>query len=309
MDKALQLSLVGMTVQSANYIPDNHRPWKERSHSNPHWQLVLVQGRDLHFQRSTTRLLLHHGHVLLLHPNEIHSSWSREVTDSGFYYAQFFMEAQGTAVAELMKIRLPTLASYPDSDVFDLFSELVDESQKRPKYYRVRGTALLTEILVRVAQHATPLDAASQPVHVRSPREAKIVDELKQFLEAHYRERLTSDVISSHLGYNYSYLSRLFSRATHMTITDYIHYLRIEEARVLLLEMNAYQSIADVAAYVGYSDPSYFGRVFRKMEGVSPSTYIRNAYGRINSHLDKTRVSERSSPRTSATPRVAATQG
>lgn len=255
-----------------------------RRHSNPNWQLVLVQGKDHHFQRGETRLVLQQGHVLLLHPNEVHTSWGREPTDSGFFYAQFSMdedqEAQGGDQGQ--RIPLYSLAWYPASDVFELFAELVQEMQERPAYYRVRSAGLLTEIIVRLARGATPLGSDFRPLRIRSPHEAKIVDQLKRFLEAHYRERLTAQVISDSLGYSYAYLSRVFSRATGMTITDYIHYLRVEEARVLLLEMNDYQSIQDIAASVGYTDPSYFARVFRKREGVSPRTYVQTAYGRLS---------------------------
>jgi len=272
------LSLSGLVVHSANFIPDDHRSWRQRSHSNPHWQLVLAKGRDLHFQKSEERLLLQNGHVLLLHPNELHRSWGSVPTESGFFYVQF--SADGQASPRSDAIALPIYGKCTHPALFALFSELLDEMWHRPKYYRCHAAAIVTKLLVAIARETMPFRAGSSPLNVRSPHEAHVVSCVKAFLEAHFREDLSSEEIAKHAGYNYSYLSRQFSKATGMTITDYIHYLRVELARVLLLEMNPDGSIRDVAERVGYSDPSYFGRIFRRFEGVSPREYIKNAYGR-----------------------------
>ena len=48
----------------------------------------------------------------------------------------------------------------------------------------------------------------------------------------------------------------------------------MEEAKLLLA--NPKHRVQEIAAYLGYADPSYFARVFKKTEGVSPSTYRLN---------------------------------
>jgi YesN/AraC family two-component response regulator len=64
---------------------------------------------------------------------------------------------------------------------------------------------------------------------------------------------------------------REFKAAFNETFVEYLANYRIQEAKRLLANPN--MPVADVAAAVGFNDPSYFTRVFRKQEGVSPSEY------------------------------------
>ena len=61
-----------------------------------------------------------------------------------------------------------------------------------------------------------------------------------------------------------------------MTITEYQQELRINQARHLLKTENL--PVDEIAWIVGYNDPSYFGRVFKKATGYSPSGYRENGF-------------------------------
>ena len=64
---------------------------------------------------------------------------------------------------------------------------------------------------------------------------------------------------------------REFKAAYQVTFVEYLANYRMEQAKRLLA--NPTMPVADVAAAVGFNDPSYFTRVFRRQEGVSPSEY------------------------------------
>ena len=64
---------------------------------------------------------------------------------------------------------------------------------------------------------------------------------------------------------------REFKAAFQVTFVEYLANYRMDQAKRLLT--NPSMPVADVAAAVGFNDPSYFTRVFRKQEGVSPSEY------------------------------------
>jgi len=70
-----------------------------------------------------------------------------------------------------------------------------------------------------------------------------------------------------------SYLCRLFSEHLGTTFVEYITRYRIERATILL-QMDGL-SIKETALSVGFQDPNYFSRVFRRYVGVSPSDLIR----------------------------------
>ena len=74
------------------------------------------------------------------------------------------------------------------------------------------------------------------------------------------------------LGVSPAYVSRIFQRELGLSPWAYLTRLRIEHARSLLLAAE-HMSIAEIAQRVGFSDPAYFARAFRRHTGKSPVAY------------------------------------
>lgn len=73
------------------------------------------------------------------------------------------------------------------------------------------------------------------------------------------------------LGVNSSYLSRLFKKETDKNFVDYLTDIRIEKA-IYLLETTKLKN-SDIAAAVGFEDERYFGKVFKKKQGITPKQW------------------------------------
>ena len=67
------------------------------------------------------------------------------------------------------------------------------------------------------------------------------------------------------------YFSKLFKQETGENYVEYLSRVRIENAKKMLTESEA--SIKEISYSVGFSDPNYFSRAFKKYEGVSPTEY------------------------------------
>lgn len=78
---------------------------------------------------------------------------------------------------------------------------------------------------------------------------------------------------ASHVGMSAPYLSTLFKREIGESFTEYLTRQRMERAQTLLEDKNIY--IYEVCARVGYTDPNYFCKVFKKYTGMSPEAYRR----------------------------------
>jgi two-component system response regulator YesN len=70
-----------------------------------------------------------------------------------------------------------------------------------------------------------------------------------------------------------AYLSRLFGEHMNSSFIDYLTVLRVERAEKLIRENRS--SIKEVSFAVGYQDPNYFSKIFRKIVGISPSMYAQ----------------------------------
>jgi AraC-like DNA-binding protein len=84
-------------------------------------------------------------------------------------------------------------------------------------------------------------------------------------------EKVTPAMIADELQMHVVYLCRKFKEDTGKTITTYINEIKIDESKRLL--KNTDDSLADIAAKLGYSAQNYFQSVFKKIEGVTPTQY------------------------------------
>ena len=84
-------------------------------------------------------------------------------------------------------------------------------------------------------------------------------------------ETITLDDISENVGLSRYYVSRILNQGEGKNLTALVNQLRIEKAKSLLLDG---RKSNEVAYMLGYQDPSYFSKVFKKLTGQSPKEFI-----------------------------------
>lgn len=129
------------------------------------------------------------------------------------------------------------------------------------------------------------LFASINSVNVPSDEDTKtykkhIVDAL-QYVSEHYKEcNLKIKVVADHLFVSESYLMHLFKKELGKTFNTCLTEYRIMVAKRLLREEK--HRVYEIAELVGYADMKYFGQVFRKVEGCSPSEYVKKQHEKEN---------------------------
>jgi two-component system response regulator YesN len=100
----------------------------------------------------------------------------------------------------------------------------------------------------------------------------KMAVSAKLYIEQNYSNPdLQLEEIANHVYVNSSYLRALFKKEVGMTITDYVTHVRMQKAKELLSRGGS--KLADIAEQIGYNDPAYFSRCFKKVYGYPPSEY------------------------------------
>ena len=89
-----------------------------------------------------------------------------------------------------------------------------------------------------------------------------------------YHDPLTLDALSKESGMSRYYFSRLFKKYTGCSFKKYLNLKRIEGAKNLM-KKNAL-NVSEACFRVGYNDLSYFSRIFKAIEGVSPSAFRKS---------------------------------
>jgi len=105
-------------------------------------------------------------------------------------------------------------------------------------------------------------------------RGQKICREAKNYIELHYNiPNLTLDMIAEEFRIHPNYLSSLFKKHTGSSIISYLERVRIEKATELL--SSGKYTVNEVAASVGFANDSTFRRNFKKIKGISPSSFLK----------------------------------
>jgi two-component system response regulator YesN len=100
----------------------------------------------------------------------------------------------------------------------------------------------------------------------------KAVEHVKRWISANYNQHAELNMLANMVFLTPSYLSKLFKQEIGLTLTEYITEIRIKKAKQLLRnEPN--MKVHTIGAEVGYPDPAYFNKLFKRVVGITPSEY------------------------------------
>lgn len=111
----------------------------------------------------------------------------------------------------------------------------------------------------------------SEKLKQKKDKKVQVIESVKSYIKENFNEDISLSEVADYISFSQYYLSKLFKEVEGVNFKDYLIKLRMEEAKVLLKQG---KKISNVAEAVGYSDPNYFSRAFKKYTGISPSEYI-----------------------------------
>ena len=97
------------------------------------------------------------------------------------------------------------------------------------------------------------------------------IENVKSYISKYYYKDIKLDFLSDIFFLNSAYLSTLFKERTGQKYIDFLNSVRIEKAKELLNKSD--RKIYQISKAVGYDNPKYFFRVFKKYTGLSPEQY------------------------------------
>lgn len=105
----------------------------------------------------------------------------------------------------------------------------------------------------------------------KSNEEAPMLEVVHHYIHAHLEDDLSLSRIAEKVSLNPSYLSRWYKKTTGEAISDYINRVKIDKAKELLSSSSL--KIQEVSSKLGFTDPHYFFRFFKKAEKCTPSEF------------------------------------
>lgn len=141
--------------------------------------------------------------------------------------------------------------------LWEIAQEILDES--RPFFSRV--TALL-RLFEKIAEQKTTDTPAVEY--------SKVAMEMIDFVEENYAGKLSLQSASEHFGYTKQYFCKWCKTEMGVSFNEFLNAVRITNARKFLADG---YSVEETSERCGFSDPSYFTKVFKKFVGTTPKAY------------------------------------
>lgn len=116
-------------------------------------------------------------------------------------------------------------------------------------------------------------DRSEEIITDTSTDKHSIIELAITYINENYKEKLTLQMVAAHVYLNPQYFSRIFKKEVGVTYTDFVNNLKILHACRLLKDTNypAYR----ISSECGFTDASYFNRVFVQQLNMTPKEYKR----------------------------------
>lgn len=265
-DETVDLSYPLLITSAGNIRPRTvPKFYTNRPNGQRDYQLIYVANGCVHFLLDGKEQVVEKGYMVLFRPGDpqIYEVYPKEQGE--FFWVHF----TGCEVEDILAAcGIPRGRSVfwagVTADIRSMYCQMIRELQLKGTHYEELLRMDLRHLFLLMHRHLTDTANAESPIH------GEITQALGWF-ERHWREPISMDEYAVRNRMTPYWFRQKFKAFTGTTPTQYIISLRIANAMNLM--ENTDYNIEQIAEAVGYDNPSYFRRLFRKHTGVSPSEY------------------------------------
>ncbi len=234
----------------------------------PHFLIHFVLSGAGKFVVGGQEYPLKAGYGFLIEPNEL----TFYQADANKPWTYIWVGFSGSQAEEfLRKVGLSTKHPVFESDQSEELYETVKDMMEHNTYSMsndIRRNGLLRVFLSIISENAMI------PEKEEAENGNYYVHKAIEYIRSNYYTPIKITDVANYVCINRSYLYTLFKNSLDMTPQEFLSLFRITKAVQLLAVTSL--SIESIAISCGYSDPLVFAKAFRKLKGLSPSTFIKD---------------------------------
>ncbi|MDO5400249.1 MAG: AraC family transcriptional regulator [Eubacteriales bacterium] len=254
-------------ITAAKYEGD----WNSSLHTHSCAEMFYVVGGRGQFRIEDKVYPVSANDLVVINPYVMHTETSLDL--SPMEYIVLGIDALELTGRESQSSQF-YITSFRGGDVQFYLRDMLREMEQRPEGYETVCQAILN-ILVRKLRRNPDFSADFSVSVPQVSKESAIV---RRYIERHFKENISLDILAEAAHINKFHLAHLYSKDYGVSPISHLLSLRIQESRYLLQSTDL--PLAQIARITGFSSPSYFSQSFRRAEGISPTEYRQRCRAR-----------------------------
>lgn len=241
--------------------------WRPRGRLD--FQLLYIASGKAHFHFGNEERIVTAGHMVLYRPKEP-QKYEYYGEDQTQVYWVHFTGGNVTNILRSYGLTDDKRVFYCGSslDYQNLFRTMIYELQMCKENYAEMLEMYLKQIFIMLQRYFI---SASRTDNAHVVEE---IDKATAYFNEHYSDEICIDEYAENNHFSVSWFIRNFKQCTGSTPMQYILSKRIYNAEILL--QNPSYNVTEISRIVGYDNPLYFSRIFKKAKGLSPSEYRKS---------------------------------
>lgn len=236
------------------------------------FELTIIIGGSAEISANGKSLPLGQGDIFLSYPFDTHKIVSISNESLKYYFLAF------DTVNTKFRFQLDNIVKrfsalqdrqFKNNDIASYVSQAVYETTQNDAFNDEYCAALLLSIIIRLIRQYI---SQSNSFHLPSKNES-FAYAIMNYINSHIYSMKSLTELCSVFGYEYSHISKLFTKTTGQTLTHYFRIQRLETARSLISKGS---SVSEIAKSLNYSSVYSFSCAFKKQYNVSPLNYKKN---------------------------------
>lgn len=163
-----------------------------------------------------------------------------------------------------------TISKYKDEilkNCFEIIEEQKNHTQTSP--FMLKSLVMKLLILLHRELNEDIANLNSKEFSFKSREKKSLVESISKYLNENYTDDISLYTLSKNMYLSPVYISKIFKEITGDSPINYLILIRLSKAKELLEDSKL--SIKTIAKMVGYNDPYYFSKLYKKYYGISPN--------------------------------------
>lgn len=235
-----------------------------------HHELIFITGGKGMITVDRKRYQVNEGMLVYICPDQLHSIENNADVPICFFSVHFdfaqvtFNESSWSINGMVEKLPLNSLQQLKDYYyIEDTFKKMVETWQAKLPGYEFAAKTLLQQLLLAIVQNIRKQNQN----YATSTKVERVI----QYIHQNSNHKVTLAELAAMVQLSPTYLSRVFKDITGYSLTEFLNRIKVDKAKELMSEGN--MKVKEVAEAVGFNDEFYFSRIFKRIEGISPSEY------------------------------------